>query len=416
MKKIAYALFAGGVLLTAAVATSCNEEKATGYSGTNKIYLMAADNNAVMTESDATPLEVEVTLTSTVATATTLTFQLENDTQELLRLEGNPVTIAAGEKSATLQVISNEKNLLTESTYITLGIDAAQVPAGMELAEALRIRVNPNPAIPELTDEQKALIEGYKQKFGFDLNEVLGVMKCTTTLDIPGDGMTNDFATPETRTIDGQTVLTLSEESTADMPVLKMVDNPMGLTEYLYWVFRQNTVDDDEWWNSTDEENASPSNQYLMKTIDWTPTSNETFNVTLDGIKCQNISASGADLDILGEAKACSGIKGYEDYEIIYSPVVPFEYSFSAWTRQKELLDAGNAEMIEAYISGGSAEPSYYLFAVSCSQEDADDWGFSNLIENKGHIDFEKGEMTFQFNFAHTYAGDYTIVHVTYKK
>lgn len=407
--------FWGGVLLTAAVAsTACNEEKATGYSGTNKIYLTAENNNAVIVESDNTPLKVEVTLTSTVETATTLTFRLEDDTQELLSLEGNPVTIAAGEKSASFQVVSNAKNLLVESTYITLGIDAAQVPEGMELAEALRIRVNPDPAVPELTEEQKALLAGYKEKYGVDLTAFLGVMKCTTTLDIPGDGMTNDFATPiDNKEIPGQTVITLSEESTADMPVLKMTDNPMGLTEYLYWVFRQNTIDDDEFWTQMGEES---SQQRLMESINWNSDSKETFNVTLDGIKCQNISASGADLDILGEAKACSGIKGYEDYEIIYSPVVPFEYSFSAWTRQKELLDAGNAEMIEAYISGGSAEPSYYLFAVSCSQEDADDWGFSNLIENKGHIDFEKGEMTFQFNFAHTYAGDYTIAHVTYKK
>lgn len=408
--------FWGGVLLTAAVAsTACNEEKATGYSGTNKIYLSAENNNAVIVESDNTPLKVEVTLTSTVETATTLTFRLEDDTQELLSLEGNPVTIAAGEKSATFQVVSNVKNLLTESTYITVGIDAAQLPAGMELAEALRIRVNPNPAVPELTEEQKALLAGYKEKYGVDLTAFLGVMKCQTTLNIPGNGTTNEFSTPKTEEIPGQTVITLSEESTADMPVLKMVDNPMGLTEYLYWVFRQNTIDDDEWWNSTDVS-ASPSTHKLMELIDWTPTSNETFNVTLDGIKCQNITASGADLDILGEAKACSGIKGYEDYEIIYSPVVPFEYTFSAWDRQKAILDTGDAEMIETYISGGSAEPSYYLFAASCSQTDADDWGFENLIDNKGHIDFEKGEMTFDFNIAHNCAGDYTIVNVTYKK
>ena len=56
--------FWGGVLLTAAVAsTACNEEKATGYYGTNKIYLSAENNNAVIVESDNTPLKVEVTLT-----------------------------------------------------------------------------------------------------------------------------------------------------------------------------------------------------------------------------------------------------------------------------------------------------------------------------------------------------------------
>lgn len=399
MKKV---FFWGGLLLTAAVAmTSCNEKKETGYSGTNKIYLTAENNNAVITESVTTPLEVEVTLTSTVETATTLTFRLENDAQELLRLEGNPVTIAAGEKSATLQVVSNAKNLLVESTYITLGIDAAQVPAGMELAEALRIRVNPNPAVPELTEEQKTLLAGYQEKYGVDLTAFLGVMQCQTTLNIPGDGSTNDFSTPETRTITGQTVITLSEESTAEMPVLKMTDNPMGLTEYLYWVFRQNTIDDDEYWTQQGEESA---NQRLMDRIKWTASSEETFNVALDGIKCQNISATGADLDILGEVEDSYGDP---------MTVVPFSFSFTAWDRQKELLDAGDAEMQEIYDQGGIANPAYYLFSYSV---DEDGYENGNWLESEGHIDFEKGEMTFQFVMDHYYAGDYTIVYVTYTK
>lgn len=397
--------FWGGVLLTAAVAsTACNEEKATGYYGTNKIYLSAENNNAVIVESDNTPLKVEVTLTSTVETATTLTFRLEDDTQELLSLEGNPVTIAAGEKSATFQVVSNVKNLLTESTYITVGIDAAQLPAGMELAEALRIRVNPNPAVPELTEEQKALLAGYKEKYGVDLTVFLGVMKCQTTLNIPGNGTTNEFSTPKTEEIPGQTVITLSEESTAEQPVLKMVDNPMGLTEHLYWVFRQNTIDDDEYWNSTDEDYASPSNKKLMEIIDWTPTSEETFNVSLDGIKCTNLSASGADLEILGEQQ-----DSYGDTYVI----VPFEYSFSAWDRQKELLDKGDADMQEIYDQGGFANPTFYLFYYGA---DMDNYEYGNWVESKGHIDVEKGIMTFQFVMDHAYASDYTVVKVTYTK
>ena len=399
MKKV---FFWGGVLLTAAIAmSSCNEKKETGYSGTNKIYLTAANNNAVIVESDATPLEVEVTLTSTVETATTLTFRLENDTQEILSLQNNPVTIAAGEKSASLQVVSNVKNLLAESTYITLGIDAAQLPEGMELAEALRIRVNPNPAIPELTEAQKELLKGYKEKFGIDLNEFLGVMKCTTTLNIPGDGMTNDFSTPKTEEIPGQTIITLSEESTAEMPVLKMVDNPMGLTEHLYWVFRQNTVEDDEYWTQMGEESAQ---QRLMDRIGWTATSEETFNVTLDGIKCTNLSATGADLEILGPKE--------DSYGDTYM-VVPFDYSFTAWDRQKELLDKGDADMQEIYDQGGFANPTFYLFYYGA---DTNEWEGENWLESKGHIDFEKGEMTFQFVIDHAYAGDYTRVHVTYTK
>lgn len=399
--------FWGGVLLTAAVAmTSCNEEKATGYSGTNKIYLTAAENNAVIVESVTTPLEVEVMLTSTVEEATTLTFRLENDTQKLLSLVGNPVTIAAGEKSATLQVVSNAKLLLKESTNITLGIDAAQVPAGMELAEALRIRVDPAPGLIELTDTQKELIAGYQEKYGFDLNDFLGVMKCETKLDIPGDGSTTEFSTPTTRDITGLTVITLSDESTPDTPVLKMTYNPMGLTNYLYWVLCQDTIDDDEYWTMQGEDNP---NQRLMDLIGWTDSSKETFNATLDGIKCQNITSSGADLYFLGEAKSYEGT----DYETVYSPVVPFEYSFSAWDRQKAILETGDADMMDLYIMGGTAEPSYYLFL---SPVDINDWGGDYWIESKGHIDFETGKMTFQFVMDHYNAGDYTAVHVTYTK
>ena len=394
--------FWGGVLLTAAVAsTACNEEKATGYSGTNKIYLTAADNNAVITESSTTPLEVEVTLTSTVETATTLTFRLEDDTQEILSLQNNPVTIAAGEKSASFQVVSNEKLLLKESTYITLGIDAAQLPANMELAEALRIRVDPSPAITDLTEEQKALIEGYKEKYGFDLNDFLGVMQCQTQLNIPGGDTTNEFSTPEIRNLTGLTVITLSEESTADTPVLKMTYNPMGLTEYLYWVLRQNTVDDDEIWTQMGEES---SYYRLMEYINWNSDSKETFDVTLDGLKCTNLSETGVDIEILGPKE-----NSYGDTYM----VVPFDYSFSAWDRQKELLDAGDAEMQEIYDQGGYANPTFYLFYCGA---DTNEWEGNYWIESKGHIDFEKGVMTFQFVIDHAYAGDYTSVHVTYKK
>ena len=394
--------FWGGVLLTAAVtSTACNEEKATGYSGTNKIYLTAENNNAVIVESDNTPLKVEVTLTSTVETATTLTFRLEDDTQELLSLEENPVTIAAGEKSATFQVVSNEKLLLKESTYITLGIDAAQLPANMELAEALRIRVDPSPAITDLTEEQKALIEGYKEKYGFDLNDFLGVMQCQTQLNIPGGGTTNEFSTPEIRNLSGLTVITLSEESTPDTPVLKMTYNPMGLTEYLYWVLRQNTVDDDEIWTQMGEES---SYYRLMEYINWNSDSKETFDVTLDGLKCTNLSETGVDIEILGPKE--------DSYGDTYM-VVPFDYSFSAWDRQKELLDAGDAEMQEIYDQGGYANPTFYLFYCGA---DTNEWEGENWLESKGHIDFEKGEMTFQFVIDHAYAGDYTSVHVTYKK
>lgn len=394
-------LFGAWALLTALSTSSCSEKQPSGYSGTNKIYLTVASGNAVITESDDTPLTVEVSLTSSVASTATLTFRTEDDPRELLRLEGQPVTLSAGSKQGSFRVVSNVKNLLSESTYVTVGIDPSTLPEGMELAAPLRIRVNPNPKVPELTEEQKRLLEGYKTKYGFDLTPMLGVVNCTTHLTIPGDGSTNDFATPGERTITGQTILTLSETSTADLPVLKMSDNPMGLTEYLYWVFRQNTVDDDEYWTQKGEES---SEQRLMKRIQWTATSDERFDATLDGIKCTKPSATGSALDLLGEVTNSYGEK---------LTVVPFRYGFSAWDRQKSLLDKGDADMREIYDTGGVADPAYYLFS---SGIDEDAYGNGTWIESKGELDLAKGEMTFQFIMDHAYAGDYTIVKVTCRK
>ena len=92
---------------------------------------------------------------------------------------------------------------------------------------------------------------------------------------------------------------------------------------------------------------------------------------------------------------------------------MPFEYSFSAWDRQKELLDKGDADMQEIYDQGGFANPTFYLFYYGA---DMDNYEYGNWVESKGHIDFEKGEMTFQFVMDHAYASDYTIVTVSYIK
>ena len=92
-----------------------------------------------------------------------LNFELPDDKNGVLKLENNPVTIKAGKRSATFEVVSNQKNLLTEDTYFQVGI--SQFPTdNLMLNETLQVRVKPNPKIPELSPQQKALIKGYKTK------------------------------------------------------------------------------------------------------------------------------------------------------------------------------------------------------------------------------------------------------------
>ena len=132
----------------------------------NKIYLSAQD--PVIEEMEDTPLTVSVDLTSACEQDMSFNFKILNDEDGILKLENNPVVIPAGSKSATFQVVSNQKELLVEDTYFDIGI--SELPSwNMELSAVLKVRVKPNPQIPQLTEAQKALIEGYKTKYGICL-------------------------------------------------------------------------------------------------------------------------------------------------------------------------------------------------------------------------------------------------------
>jgi hypothetical protein len=72
--------------------------------------------------------------------------------------------------------------------------------------------------VTELSPQQKALIKGYKTKYGIDLNKWLGVLSCHTTVQSPADGYLQPFAAAFTKEYDGKTVITLSEQATEDMP------------------------------------------------------------------------------------------------------------------------------------------------------------------------------------------------------
>lgn len=257
-----------------------------------------------------------------------LNFELPDDKNGVLKLENNPVTIKAGKRSATFEVVSNQKNLLTEDTYFQVGI--SQFPTdNLMLNETLQVRVKPNPKIPELSPQQKALIKGYKTKYGIDLNKWLGVLSCHTTVQSPADGYLQPFAAAFTKEYDGKTVITLSEQATEDMPVLKMTDNPFGLTEYLYFVLRSETVADPEFWTQ------QPEPQKLMKLLNWNKESKETFAVSLDAIRLKDITSTSTRLEYLGPGKNYYGAPII--HRSIYLPIQCFRPSKQApgkWKRR----------------------------------------------------------------------------------
>ena len=215
MKK--FYVYAMGALILPFLASCGDDKEDSGYTGVNLIYLSA--ENPVVEETEATPLTVNVDLTKACEQNITLNFEILNDEKEILRLESNPVTIPAGSKSAIFQVVSNQKELLTEDTYFEIGISTFPLD-NMKLNASLRVRVKPNPQIPELTEAQKILIEGYKSKYGIDLTDWLGAVTYHTKVESPASDYLPPFAEPFTKDFDGKTIITLSDQSTEELPVL----------------------------------------------------------------------------------------------------------------------------------------------------------------------------------------------------
>ena len=56
------------------------------------------------------------------------------------------------------------------------------------------------------------------------------------------------FYDEETRSFEGKSVITLSDNATAERPILKMIDNPLGLTSFLWEILKKETIEDDEVW------------------------------------------------------------------------------------------------------------------------------------------------------------------------
>ena len=140
-----------------------------------------------------------------------------------------------------------------------------------------------------------------------------------------------------------------------------------------------------------------------MELLQWDKESQETFSMTLDGITLDNINGKQADVSFTAPV-----LNSYEE-EIT---AVPFNYNFSAYTREQEMLASGNAELTELVSYGITANPQYYLFSSTISE---DYWEMpENYIAPKATIDFGKGTLNFEFVFDHANAGGYSRIYVEY--
>ena len=378
--------------------TACEPQtdNGEGYEGINYIYLSSQEGKTTIYENDTTPLIMEVMLTAALKEDLALTFAITG-TEGVLSLTSNPVTIKAGDKTASFGIVSNNANLLEASTNFTVTLAADVVlPENVELKEAFAFVVTPMVVEEqEPTDEKALILNAYKEATGIDLSKYIGVVNVSTVIT----GSDPESGEPlEPRTVTGKTLIELSESATAEAPVLKMTANPMGIEDHMYQVLRSVTVEDDLFWCSEDEW-ALPCYKTLMTTINWDRTTEEVFSMSLDGI---TFGAEGA-IDFLGTT-----LDLYEE-EIT---IVPFDYSFTAYDRELAAIADGSLDPSADpdWAPDATANPYYHLNYDDIS---VDWYEGGNWIEASASI--SETSLTFTFCvYACILDWDYTRIVATY--
>lgn len=391
MKRI---LVFGCMLAAMAGFTACTDDNTGngGYEGINYIYLSTQEGKTTLYETDSDPLVVEVMLTAALDEDLVLDFSLAG-AEGVVYLEGTPVTIKAGDKTASFNVVSNNANMLEAASNYTVGLaEDVVLPENVELKETLSFVVSPMTS-EALTDAQKAVLEAYKASTGIDLSKYIGVVNVSTVIT-GTDPETYEPLDP--RTVKGKSLITVSESATAEAPVLKMLTNAMGIEDHMYQILRSVTVDADDYWYG---EYTLPCYETLMETLGWNKTSEEVFTMSLDGITF----AADKSVAFLG-----AGLSQYED-EIT---IVPFDYSFTAYEREIAALADGSLDPSSDpdWAYDATANPYYHL---NCDDITEDLYEGGNWIEASASV--SETALTFTFCVYGCYLdGDYTRIVATY--
>ena len=398
--------------------TSCagddDKDKMTNYV---QLSVNGSTSGATTIAEDATePVVINVLLSYFVEETTTINFELTGNEGDILRLENNIVEIPANEKTAEIKVYSNNRNSLITEQSVGL-IIASSSNDKIVLSNPWTIKVRPASTMPELTEEQKAMIAGYKENLGIDLYRMLGKVSCSVKVSFPYvEGDDKDYFNDgeESRTFTAESVITLSENATAEKPVLKMISNPMGMDDFMFEMLRKNTTEDvyESWY-------YYPYSIAVMNAAGYAPADDdkymiaatETFEMTLD-----NISIENGEITFVQEVEDSWG-------DMINS--VPFEYNFSLWNKLQakseeivEVDEYGDGEMVEYTMGelfeyGASMDPKQYLMLSTISEDyfenEPSDW-----VEPKAIYDFENGTFKFVFPFDMANSYGYQNVEVTY--
>ncbi len=380
---------------------SCSDND-DGYTGTNYAYI-TSDKSSTLNCGENQEMDAKLTLSRKVDKATEIKLKITNQTtpdKQVIETTPKSLMVAAGSREAAFKVkILDDVSIINEQT---IQISVQPQKELLEAKEVLTITVKPKINIAKLTTEQKKLLEGYKQK-GMDITPFLGKQKVKTT--VISNEEDKDYGFPdESVNYEGITVITLSELSTPQQPVLKMTQNPMGMTDFFYDVLKHETIFSDNWYG----EYASEYSTKVMNLINWNKTSKETFSASLDSIKIKLPKSGVSAVDYIGKRPG-----PYDDPESRdIKDCVPFIFHYTAWDRLKKLIDEGNKDGIECDGYGQTSRPDFWINATSSITED--EYGGELFKETTGSINFKEGKMTFEFLTSHDQGYDYNQLKAEY--
>ena len=386
--------------------TACSDDNNKKEQMTNGLDL-SISGNAFMSEDDTNGITIKAFLAFTPDKEKTVELVVTGNEDDIVRIENTVLTFKPGQKEATIKVLSNAKHALSVPRTISLAVGKTSDPMIKAVKKDIKITINPDSDVPVLTQEQLKLIAGYKEKYGIDVSRILGKIAVEAVVTFNTEDKETYFNGEAQKTFKGYTIITLSQKATADTPILKMTDNPMGLTSFFYSVLKRKTVEDTEFFLATPYGNAA------VKAIKYDP-AKETFTASLDSIKLVPATQS---INFLVHR---NDIYGY--------PIIglAFDYTFSAWDRLLALKEKGTVVEIEEggklvgykidddfLTMGGSIAPQRWL-AVSDVSRDTCTHTPTDWIQPTASYDFTKGTMTFIFPWDFDGANGYEQVRVTY--
>ena len=408
MKKLLFSLLAVFCL-----AACSDDDDAPQQLGPNYIDL-STESATTFNEDSEVPVEVTVTLARPVAAPATVNIELTNNEDGILSIDHPAVKFAANEQVKSFKIVSNKKEALIEKRTIGVRVKDYTDPSMSTMKDGFDLIVNPAATMPEISEEQSALLDGYKENLGIDVRRMLGKLNCKVKITYPVDEVGAEgesaFSETEVQEYSTQTVVTLSDKATAEKPVLNMIDNPLGLTSVFHKVLNKAISVDNR------VGTCYPSVAEVLKFDEKT----ETFSMSLDSLAIEN------------DGNVTFLQKYMDEYEE-EAHKIPFVFRYSAWDRQLQMAKDGVLVDIESR-NPDNLDEIWDSAPETPMQEVIDTWSitfdpykyvgtfdpFVNSWETDifkaplGRYDLVNGTMNFRFCWEHAYSADWTIVEVSY--